>query len=200
MTNTNAAPERISHERAMESAQRFIRAFFNNEGKKPEIQIPCRPEQDDDCVLIEYIKQQMHPPVSQSDEDLATYISELARDMRNRPYEDFGLEVEKLFARRRAPVSATAEEITKTLIVEWENGFYKDSKEAARGIQSALDAHGVKCAQLALEAAASICEKGHNGVGISDWSSDKNQGYKLGCYDDMWAIRALDPKSIVKGV
>lgn len=58
MPKPTRTPERISHYRAMEAAMRFIRAYFKNEGKKPEIQIPCRPDEDDDIVLCSYIRQQ----------------------------------------------------------------------------------------------------------------------------------------------
>lgn len=119
MTNKNAAPERISHERAMEAAQRFIRAFFNNEGKKPEIQIPCRPDKDDDCVLVEYIKQQMQPPASESDEavleQLYALIMAYHTKGNTRPWCDVEKDLLAILARHRASADSNVRALREAL-------------------------------------------------------------------------------------
>lgn len=39
-----------------EAAVRFINGHFNNDGIRPEIRIPARPDQDTDCILVQGIK------------------------------------------------------------------------------------------------------------------------------------------------
>lgn len=51
-------PQLISLNRARASAVRFINGHFNRPGPKPETQIPARPDEDDDFVLMEYFRQQ----------------------------------------------------------------------------------------------------------------------------------------------
>jgi len=49
----------ISHERALEAAQRFIDYYFRNKSGRGE-PVACVPAQlnDDDLVLVDYIRQQ----------------------------------------------------------------------------------------------------------------------------------------------
>lgn len=52
---------KISHDEAKEIALRLIAGSFGehqNPEKRPRFSIPCRPWDDDDCLIIEYIKQQ----------------------------------------------------------------------------------------------------------------------------------------------
>lgn len=50
----------ISHDEAREIALRLIAGAFGRPDmdKRPRFSIPCRPWDDDDCLIIEYIKQQ----------------------------------------------------------------------------------------------------------------------------------------------
>ncbi len=48
----------ISHDEAKEIASRLIAGAFGRDDNRPRFSIPCRPWDDDDCLIIEYIKQQ----------------------------------------------------------------------------------------------------------------------------------------------
>lgn len=56
--------EPVSHERAREAARRLIKGSFRRDGERleredqPRFTIPCRPDADDDVVLMNYIRQQ----------------------------------------------------------------------------------------------------------------------------------------------
>lgn len=61
LDRTVAGKERqISHDEAQEIALRLIAGAFGRADldKRPRFSIPCRPWDDDDCLMIEYIKQQ----------------------------------------------------------------------------------------------------------------------------------------------
>lgn len=59
MDRTVAGRERqISHEEAKEIALRLIAGAFNRTDNRPHFSIPTRPWDDDDCLIMEYIKQQ----------------------------------------------------------------------------------------------------------------------------------------------
>lgn len=47
----------VSHADAAEVAQRLINSHFRN-GDGARISIPCRPDHDDDCLILAYIEQQ----------------------------------------------------------------------------------------------------------------------------------------------
>lgn len=55
---TLCSPDKVSHEQAMQSAQRFIAHFFETSGEKPKVRIPADPTRDDDLILTRYIRQQ----------------------------------------------------------------------------------------------------------------------------------------------
>lgn len=59
----------ITHEEANEVALRLIAGAFGRTDNRPRFSIPCRPWDDDDCVIIEYIKQQqkLSPQVTPHD-------------------------------------------------------------------------------------------------------------------------------------
>ncbi|MFN8993574.1 MAG: hypothetical protein ACK5X3_07925 [Pseudomonadota bacterium] len=56
--------DRISHDQAREAARRLIKGAFRRDGlvlpacDRPRFTIPCRPQDDDDCTINEYIRQQ----------------------------------------------------------------------------------------------------------------------------------------------
>jgi phosphoribosyl-ATP pyrophosphohydrolase len=56
--------DRISHDQAREAARRLIKGAFRRDGlvlpacDRPRFTIPCRPQDDDDCAINEYIRQQ----------------------------------------------------------------------------------------------------------------------------------------------
>jgi hypothetical protein len=71
--NRRASPEpatvgreygHVSHSEARDIAGRLIAGAFRRDGerieddKRPKFSIPCRPEHDDDCRIVAYIKQQ----------------------------------------------------------------------------------------------------------------------------------------------
>lgn len=50
---------KISHDEALEAVRRFENHFWGEEGTpRPRIQIPARPDEDDDLILHSYIEQQ----------------------------------------------------------------------------------------------------------------------------------------------
>jgi len=49
---------KIGYDEATEVAQRLIAGAFNRTDKRPRFSIPCRPEHDDDCIIIGFIEQQ----------------------------------------------------------------------------------------------------------------------------------------------
>jgi hypothetical protein len=57
------AGRRVPHDEAKRIAQRLIRASFRRDGERlpveatPRFSIPCRPEHDDDCLILAYIEQ-----------------------------------------------------------------------------------------------------------------------------------------------
>lgn len=63
MSDPNVTRE-VPHEEAKEIALRLIAGSFRRDGerlergKRPEFSIPCRPNHDDDCLIIAYIEQQ----------------------------------------------------------------------------------------------------------------------------------------------
>jgi hypothetical protein len=47
----------IGHEEAREIASRLIAGAFNRTDNRPRFSIPCRPDHDDDCLMMAYIEQ-----------------------------------------------------------------------------------------------------------------------------------------------
>ena len=56
--------EPVSLERAREAARRLVRGAWRRDGERlerddqPRFSIPCRPDADDDVVIMNYIRQQ----------------------------------------------------------------------------------------------------------------------------------------------
>lgn len=48
----------VGHAEAKEVALRLIAGAFDREDSRPHFSIPCRPDHDDDCLILAYIFQQ----------------------------------------------------------------------------------------------------------------------------------------------
>lgn len=57
-TTAPATTRYVSHDKAAEIASRLIAGAFNRTDNRPRFSIPCRPDHDDDCLIMSYIGQQ----------------------------------------------------------------------------------------------------------------------------------------------
>ena len=53
-----ATRAKVSHDQALEAVRRFENHFWKKDAEGPRIQIPARPDADDDLILHHYIEQQ----------------------------------------------------------------------------------------------------------------------------------------------
>lgn len=83
----------IAHGEAKAAALRLIAGAFRRDGERlesrqlPRFSIPCRPDHDDDCMILAYIDQQqarprLSPPAAEGKEDAVTQLVAMANEAR----------------------------------------------------------------------------------------------------------------------
>jgi hypothetical protein len=88
-SDQNPTTSRISHQQVREAARRLISGAFRRDGEylhpenRPRFSIPAASDQDDDLVLMDYIRQQEKKTMGDSnttnvrDEDFVAHVTEL---------------------------------------------------------------------------------------------------------------------------